>query len=61
MQHGLLQGRASLDLFGQQSPDPAENRAPARLVQERAKLAAEQLTDAFTDHLQRQAIASESR
>ena len=59
--HFLLDHRAALDLLGQQPADATKDRAEARLAQERSNVAAEDLTDALADQLQRQAIAAESR
>ena len=60
-QHFLLDHRAALDLLGQQPADATKDCAQARLAQERPNVAAEDLTDALADQLQRQAIAAESR
>src|SRR5438105_9171452 len=59
-QHVLFERRAAPDLFRQQPSDAAKGSVGARSLQVGVDVAAEDLTDALADYLQRQPVAPEA-
>ena len=62
MQHVLFNRRAALELLSEKAPDATKDHTRARIrgLEEGMNVAAEYLTDAFSDHLQRQAVPAKS-